>query len=170
MYVAKTGLSQGMGVTERQAVEGTAQWHLENDKVPENDMYITIHEFDPELMWDEDDDFHPWDVEDWCEDSWEVKIPLETFKEIGRDRAKQESEWEKIKRRSQSELEIENNGWEYWVVGKETGTIVAQRDRIKKAKEARDECTDDWDDGEEYEVIQKGPDEEMKTTLSEVEG
>lgn len=167
MYKVKTGLAHGLAATEEMAVANAAKYHVENDRVPENDMYVDVYELDPELLWGDEDVDH-WEPEEWCEDSWQVKIPLETFKQMGRRRTEMEENYEETKSWSESELEIENNGWDYWVVSKDTGTIVAQRGRIEDAKEARDECNGEWDDGEEYEVIQKGPEEEMGTTLNQI--
>lgn len=169
MYFARTYGAQGCGVTEAQALAGLASFHRSDDVVEITEgakFTVTIIEFRPDQFYGIDD-AHSSEPEEWARDIREVEIGSDGMERLADRFEALEREGSVANGAADWRVDYGDDDITY-VVKDEDDCVVDICEHWDQAKEARDECNDDWDDGKSYWIDEV--EGEVELGFTEVEG
>lgn len=169
MYFARTNAAQGCGITEAQALAGLALFYRSDDVVEIRDgavLNVKIIEFRAEQFYGNDDAVYD-EPEAWSEDIRELELGSDGIHRLADRFEAMEREGEIASGTADWRIDYGDDEISY-VVMDEDGRVVSICEHWDQAKEARDECNDDWDDGKSYWIDEVEGEVELRFT--EVEG
>lgn len=165
MYQAVSSVAQGFGVTKGRALAGIADFLVSDGDfdVPSHKMKVEIAEFDAGTRFGQDEPT-PWENrESWARSTDEVHLEPDAIRELAHHHQKIEEHVDLAEDWHDWRIDYGDENITY-VIKSESGAVVGMEDHWDKAKEGRDECNEEWDDGEEYWIDEVEGDVELTLT------